>query len=262
MKRRFNYTDRKRITLDRISITLNLINNAAQSFDAVIKLDEMDLPDGANVYVEAYHRTDLMRYDFGTVRNLTPPEDLNLSHLAHRERLRFRVLVVDESDERGLILASADRIRPTNEGEGEDQKRSILSVDFCDLGRQVWRMNYDGDEPILLINERIPNIHNLAKSDPRFHLYVYPAVMRDLFNHMIFVEGVDNINEPAQDWHRNWLEFATRFLPKEDTPAHLNHRDDQFDPQDVLRWIDRVVGEFCSSRSKEWLRLLTLEEVG
>ncbi len=262
MKRRFNYTNRKRIALDRISVTLNLINNTAESFDAIVRLDGMDLLDEANLYIEAYHRTDLMRYHFGTVGNITIPKDLNLSHLAHHEKLRFRVLVVDESGERGLILASADRIRPTNEGEGEDQKRPILPVDFRDLGRQVWRMEYDGDEPILLINERIPNIHNLAKSDPRFHLYIYPAVIHDLFTHMIFVDGVDDVDDPAQDWHRNWLTFATRFLPKEDIPEHLSQRDKEFDSQDVLRWIDRLTEEFCSSRSREWLKLLTLEEVG
>jgi hypothetical protein len=257
MKRRFNYTERKKITLDRVSITVSRTDHAAESFDASIKLEEMGLPGDAKVYIEAYHRTDLVRYTFGTVANIVHPEDTGLSHLAHNENLRFRVMVVDESDKRGLILASADRIRPA----GIYRKRSILPVEFRDLGRQVWKVDYAGDEPVLLLNEKIPNIHNLARADPRFHLYIYPAVIREIFTHMFFVDRIDDVEEPAEEWHRTWLEFAKRFSG-DDTLLQLELGDEQSVRVDVPNWIDKLVEEFCLSRSKEWLKLLSLEEVG
>jgi len=256
MKRRFNYTGRKRITLDRTSITINRTDHTAGSFDASIKLDEMGLPDHAKIYVEAYHHTDLARFPFGTVGNMIYPEDRTISHLAHYENLRFRVMVVDESNTRGLILALADRIRPT----GIYRKRSILPVDFRDLGRQVWKMDYSGDEPVLMLNIKIPNIHNLARTDPRFRLYIYPAVLRDIFSHILFIDRLDDIENPAQDWHATWLEFAKRFS-KDDSLSQLNLGEEQFDPQDALNWIDKLVEQFCSTQSKEWLKLLSLEEV-
>lgn len=256
MKRRFNYTERKRITLDRISINITRTNHVAESFDASINLEGMGLPDDAKVYVEAYHRTDLMRYPFGTVGNMVCPPDTGLSHLAHHENMRFRVIVVDESDKRGLILALADRMRPA----GIYRKRSILPVEFRDLGRQVWKVDYEGDEPVLLLNERIPNVHNLARTDPRFHLYIYPAVIREIFTHMFFIDEFD-VEEPAQEWHRSWLEFAKRFLG-DDGVLQLQLEGDQSDATDWLDWIDKLVEEFCSSRSKEWLKLISLEEVG
>lgn len=257
MKRRFNYTGRKRITLDRVSINVNRTDHMLESFDALIKLDDMELPDAAKVYIEAYHRDERERYDFDTVGSIGRPPDTGLAHLAYCEHLRFQVIVVDESHKHGLLLASADRIRPA----GVYRKRSILPVDFRDLGRQVWKVDYSGDEPVLLLNERIPNIHNLARIDPRFHLYVYPAVIRDIFTHMFFVDGIDDIEDPAQEWHKLWLEFAKRFLA-DDTLSQLNPQDEGFDTGDVLNWIDGLVEEFCSSRSKEWLKLLSLEEVG
>jgi len=38
--------------------------------------------------------------------------------------------------------------------------------------------------------------------------------------------------------------------------------DEQSVRVDILKWIDRLVEEFCSSRNKEWSKLLSLEEVG
>jgi hypothetical protein len=257
MIRRFNYTRRKRIPLDRISIHVTRTDHMLESFDAVIRLDDMGLPDLAKVYTEIYHRTDLARYDFGTVGNIVRPEDTGLSQLAHHEGLRFRVMVVDESGECGLILAIADKVRPS----GIVEKRSILPVEFRDLGRQVWKVNYDGDEPVLLLNERIPNIHNLARTDPCFHLYVYPAVIRDIFTHMFLVDGLNDLDGPLMEWHSNWLKFAGRFLP-DDAWTQLQLQDDSFASADVLRWIDKLVEEFCSSRTREWFKLISLEEVG
>jgi len=257
MKRRFNYTDRKRITLNRISIDISKKDNTVEYFTANIKLDDMSLPDSAKVYVEAYHRTNLMRYDFGSVGVISPPEDTDLSQLANYENLRFRIIVVDESNERGLLLASADKIRPT----AAYLKRSILPVSFDDLGRQVWKMDYSGDEPLLLLNERIPNIHNIARTDPRFRLFIYPAVVREIFAHMFLIDKVNDIDEPEQEWHVNWLRFAKRFIT-DDSFSQVELYDGEFNPDDVLNWIDKIVDEFCSSLRKEWSKLLSLEEVG
>lgn len=257
MKRRFNYTDRKRITRDRISINVSRTDHTLESFDASINLENMGLPDLAELYIEVRHYTELMRYDFGKIGETTCPDDTSLSHLAHHEDLKFRVLVVDESHEQGLILALADRIRPS----GIIIKHSILPVEFRDLGRQIWKIEYGGDDPVLVLNDRVPNIHNIARTDVRFHLYVYPAVIRDIFKHMFLVDGVIDLDEPPQEWHRKWLAFARMFLP-DDAWTQLQVQDDCFDPVDIIDWVDVLVEEFCSSRSKEWLKLISLEEVG
>ena len=65
MIRRFNYTDRKRIDHNRIEIALMREEGRIKSFDATIDFEGMRLPANAVVYVEAYHKTDLMRYLFG-----------------------------------------------------------------------------------------------------------------------------------------------------------------------------------------------------
>lgn len=256
MKRRLNYTERKRITLDRITVSLTRRKELAESFSASVKLEGLDLPDMAKVYVEAYHRTDSARYPFGTVSNPVPPEDTGLSGIAHPGDLKFRILVVEEATNRGLILALADRIKATAEYE----KQSILPVVIGDLGRQVWKLDFSGDQPVLVLNERLPNIHNLPSTDSRFRLYILPAVLREVFTHMFFVDRVEDLEEPAVEWHKNWLDFARRFLPYETEWPEKS--DDEFVSDDVTSWINLLAREFCASLSRDWLKLVSLEEVG
>jgi len=259
MKRRFNYTGRIRIPRERITVTLNRSGNSISSFNANVDLNGLHLQPDARVYIEAYHRTDSRRFNFGTVGNLTSPRDTTLTSLAYIENLKFRVLVVDETGQRqhGLILAHADRIRPIS----EVGKTPILPVEFRDLGQQIWRVEYGGDEgsPVLILNRKIPNIENTAKSDPQFIMFIYPAVIREVLTHIIFVDGVDSSSEPSTDWHGDWLDFARSILPGEGPPEILNRRDSDFQSEDVEKWIDKVVEEFCVSRSEwsEYIRQLT-----
>ena len=250
MKRRFNYTNRCKIPIEKISISLDRDEGSVRSFNATMDLNAMNLSSDAKVYVEAYHRTEVRRYDFGTVGNIVHPQDTELATLAYSENLKFRVLVVDESSQHGLILAHADRIKPVSEGD----RKSILPVDFSrDLRQQIWLVDFAEDEgaPVLLFNRKIPNIENIARSDPQFIMYVYPAVIREVLTHMIFVEGVESPSDPSMDWHGDWLEFARRILPGEGPPEILNPQNKDFENGDVKGWIDKVVEEFCDSRN-EW----------
>ena len=260
MKRRLNYTERKRIAQERISIELIRENGGVKCFDASINLDGMTLSDDASVYVEAYHQHELLRYPFGKAGNPSPMVGTDLSELAYHEDLKFRVLVVDESGENGLVLASADKIQPADEGKGDQYKKSILPVTFEDLGRQVWRILYDGNDLLLQINFNIPNIKSVARTDPRFFLHIYPSAVREILTHMVFIDGVDDLDDPDIDWHRNWLDFSRQITPNIEIPSYLDPGQKEFDRVEVTEWIDKVVAEFCTSRSHEWRRYIGLEE--
>jgi hypothetical protein len=206
MKRRFNYTGRKKIGSDRISITLvHDENNEIQSFNARINLGDMKLPIDANVYIDAYHKTESKRFDFGNVINLSSRQETTLVGLAYAGQLKFKVVVVDKSAEHGKILAIADEIHPT-----AAPTKSILPVFFKDIGQRIWMLDFSGSEgaPVLLINKKIPNIENIAKSNPQFIMFVYPSVIKEILIKIIFIDRVDSINDPSIDWHRDWLDFS------------------------------------------------------
>jgi len=224
-----------------------------KSFDAGFNFQGMGLPDHAAVYVEAYHKTDYMRYPFGTVSQIRKP-DTRMGSLGRIENLHFRVKIVDESGNKGLILAVADGIKP----EAPPQRRSILPVDFKEMGNQIWRLSFDADGPILELNSTIPFIRDKAKRDPRLFFYIFPSVIRNILIHLIFYNEFDS-DEP-EEWHRDWLNYGQRYAGP--PPSVLEREKDSFDWDEVIQWIDRVVTEFGISHQDEWDKLIQLEEKG
>ena len=253
MRRRINYTGRRKIPREKISIILDKDNNSVRSFSANVDIDGFNFPPDAKVYIYAYHKTEVKRYDFGTIEKIVPPHDTGFAGFAYPENLKFRILIVDESGQHGLILAHADRISPLSDID----TKSILPVDFVDLGQQIWRVDFEGDggSPILAINRNIPNIEAIAKIDPQFIMFVYPAVIREILTHMIFIDGVESPSDPSIDWHGDWLDFSKRVLPSESPPENLNSREVDFESDAAKKWINKVVEEFSASRN-EWRKFI------
>jgi len=250
MKRRLNYTQRQKIPNKNIHITLNRENDLIKSFDATINLQGLELPFDAKVFVEVYYRTDRKRFDFGTVSNIIQPESTDISELGNLENLNFRIKVVDLSTKYGLILAEADKIKPHSEKGDQEQMLSILATEFnCNLGKQIWKMNFTTSPPILELNKDIPNIRSLAKSNPLFFFFVYPQVIRDVLTYMFLVEQFDP-EDANEDWQFHWFEFAKKIYP-EDTPPRISVNDPE-SRQDVIDWIERVVDEFSSGEKRKW----------
>lgn len=254
MKRRFNYTGRKKLAKDAVKIFINKANGKPKSIDVTLNLNEKKYPEDTKIYLDAYHKTERKRFDFGKICKIAYPEDLTIDDLAYADNLMFRLMLIDESGEHGKIIAHADRIKPDDEGD----KKSILPVRFDDLGQQIWKLEFTGEEggPILCINNKIPPLENIVRSDPIFFMYVFPAAIREILMHMIFIDTIENPDDPAVTWQADWLKFAKMILPYEPVP--------ELDPnkigevkEDIINWIDQIVEEFCNSRSQEWLSVKT-----
>lgn len=247
MKRRFNYTGREKLTKDAIKISVNKTNGKAKSITAKLNLNEIKYPGDTKIYLDAYHKTDRKRFDFGRINHTVTPEDLTIDELAYTDNLMFRLMLIDESGEHGKIIAHADRIRAVEEAE----KKPILPVKFEDLGQQIWKLEFTGEEggPILFINNKIPPLENLVKTDSVFFMYVFPAAIREILTHMIFIDTVENPEEPAVTWHDDWLKFSKMILPHEPVP---DLDPDKINKDEAVNWVDQVVEEFCNCRIQEW----------
>lgn len=233
-----------------------------QSFEVKADLSEMDFKSKAKVYVEAYHRTDSKRFDFGTVEKPEKPDETRVQEFGYDQEIQFRLLVVDEEEEFKKILGIADKIKAENNDiDSEKGSKSILPVSFRDLGRQVWKLEYGeaGGAPGLVINRSIPMIEQIAKTDPSFIMYVYPTVVKELFNKIIFVDGIDAIDDIDDDWKVEWLEFARNLVGNSELPEFLENKGQDFEEKEI--WINEVVSAFCDNR-KEWGEFLKRLEEG
>ncbi|HQZ67597.1 MAG TPA: hypothetical protein PLY87_21050, partial [Planctomycetaceae bacterium] len=111
---RLNFTGRRKISKNHVNISVTGIGGI-EIFHADLQLASYDFPESAAVVIEAFRQLELVRFDFGTVGNLTPPASCRLSEFGTLAGLRFRVKVVSSDEPRGRLLAVCDRITPQSQ---------------------------------------------------------------------------------------------------------------------------------------------------
>lgn len=237
MKRTINSTGRKRIPQDRISIRLRRAvagGPASFSFD-LRDISDLKLGLEARLFVEAYVASSLMRFPFGSVGAVEPPEDTALSEVDTGGRPLFRVKVVDTAGRIGKILASANEIAPKDHGE-EDGRKPLLPLRQTDLGEELWRLRINRDTgPEMLVNNRVPGLSDRIVSDPTIQGLVLPLAVANV---------LEELFDPDEDseWQRDWRAFA-------DTLAD-EQIDWEMDPQDRGEEIEdlaqHLVRSFCN----------------
>ena len=245
MLRRFNYTGRKKIP--RAAVSVKVSGAAIPSFDAKFDLGALQLPGHARVYVEAYHRASYMRFDFGQVSDIRPPKDRLLTEIEGGGTAQFRLKVVDETTEHGCVLAEADGVTPLDADEVAANRNSILPVVITDLGDQVWRVDFisspDG-RPVLELNKNVEAVAQIALGDDGFFALVYPDVVRQILDRVLFVEKFTDTDGPDDDWRIQWLKFSCTLSGIMPPPQAEGGGDDSIEPRHD-EWIDDTVAAFC-----------------
>ncbi|MGC8742850.1 MAG: hypothetical protein ACP5T0_03085 [Verrucomicrobiia bacterium] len=250
MKRTFNYTGRIKIDQNRITYEYSSNGDCVLTIKD-IKIADYTLAGGSELYAEIFYRNEYLREKIGTVDNIKLPYFISLKDLSYRENLSFRIIVVEQNELK--ILASTSVIKPANISISEDV---LLPLKYQDLGKVVWRIDYECesvDKPVLLINSKIPGIEKTAVSDPVFIMNVYPAVLRDILQRIIFIEKINPNDDLTSDWCGQWLKYATKLNKRENMPEifidDVNYSEQIKD--EWYEWIENVVDRFCDKR-KEW----------
>ena len=236
MIRRLNYTGRRRIPRENIRIAIYRSGDT-EEFDAHV-CDGLDLPESACLWVEAYHKSDWMRFDFGTVGQVVSPRDRRLTDFYRGARVLFRVKAVSADGENGKILAEADRIVPLSPDSDRDRD-PLLPVRVVDgLGSQIWRLAWDSG-PVLELNRQEPEVKRLLTSDSRFKWLILPQVLRSVLIHVLAEEMDDEEDTGGSGEGQRWLDFAHSLHPVE--PPKPDDRDTEL----IENWVDDVVAAFC-----------------
>jgi hypothetical protein len=241
-KRRINSTGRKKLSQDKIDLRiLPSVPGEPMRAKLALDLESLGLPASAAVSVEAYHRSTAMRFDCGTVEARKIPDVLVLNELDESARVLFRIKIVDREAQQGKILASADRVRPSTEGEQEG-RRSIFPVDYRNLGQEVWQVEIDDDVgPSLLLNSKIPALMHRLHENPLVAGALLPAAFRIVLRYLAYNPSEDD--EDGSGWKADWKRFCSEGLGVEDEP------DDLEDDEARDLWVDDLVRRYCETRA-------------
>lgn len=243
MRRRFNFTGRKRIRHEDVIITLAELEGAFK-FYASLSLLEYQLPEDAAVWVEAYDRNAFMRFDFGSVRNPKANGSTYLSSFSDIDNVHFRVKVT-AADGSGRLLALAKSINPTSQHESEESRRSILRVSYEDLEGRPWKLDIlDSEYPILVLDKSIEYGNMLVRSDKMFFALVFPAIVESVLTRILITNNYvpGSSTDEADEWMESWIAFAlgSPGVPRLDFSENP-------DDESKREWIEQAIAAFCRS---------------
>jgi hypothetical protein len=237
MLRKLNFTERAKIPRTSVRVALRRDADGVLVFDPQLSFDGVAVDASARVFIEAYYRTSFMRFDCGSVGAFAPPEDRRLTEIDATSVVRFRVKIVDNRANDHRIVAVADDLVVAEERRESSGRVPLLEVNFSgSLGQQAWRIAFEANHVVLELNNRIPAVRDVARSDAMFFALVYPAAIRQILTHALLVDQQD-AHEEGDDWWNLWLRWAVRLvapLPRDTAEAPF--------------WIDDVIAAFCNEQ--------------
>lgn len=243
MKRTFNYTERVRINQRSVEVQVYSRPDGVQLFDAHIDLSQHhSLPAGIRIYLEAYYRSSLMRFDLGEYSPERPHFELRAIPLDDLQDpiVYFRIKLVDTSERVGRLVGGIEKVQAFNRDSRQVQRIGLLPVNFgVDLGNRIWEVQFpdDGTDPMLCINSSLNTddglLRNFVAQESAFVSLVFPEALRRILEKLVD-EGYDSSDE--ESWQYKWARFAMSF-GRGTPPTVLD------DLGGV--WINDVVESFC-----------------
>jgi len=237
-KRRINSTNRKRIGHEAVDIRLlDTPPGTPLKANASLQLADFGFPSSAEVAIEAYRSSSLMRFDCGTIGNLKVPPVMLLNEIDAGGNVQFRVKVIDRDGVVGRLLGSASRVRAQS-SEDEKGRRSLLPIRWKDLGPELWQVTAEEEEPpALVLNMHATGLVDRILTDVALRAAIMPAAFKMVLEKMMALPQPDDDDDT--DWKNDWLKFCRDELEVPEDPYEL------IDPEDRRKWVSEAVKVFA-----------------
>jgi hypothetical protein len=189
-----------------------------------------DFPGDARIRVKLVENKRVEICDFGTVGN--PEADVDIGSLRfHAPSCQIRISSSHQPD--GLLLASTSSWTFRTDGDQE----GILIFQAMPIAPRSWELEIRSEEyPLLKVDERIPDAANWAGGSPLFAALVFPAVLKDIFSHIL---TNNDGQRPDGGWMLDWMKFADDLVGQGSLPQ-------QDEPTEIEKWCDRLVETFLA----------------
>lgn len=237
MARSFNYTKRREIAKSSIRVSVSS-TDPRHCFAATFDLASYDFDSSAKVYVEAYRKNQLLRFDFGTVGKIATLSSTSLDAFGDDMMgIRFRVKVVASNAEKTILGMSKSFRAENDEGGAAD---CILPISRLPKEKEnVWEIDFEDDGPTLAINA---NLEKQVVQKSYFLALVFPAVIREVLTYAFIENDPDELGEWAEDWKRFALDLGADEFPS------FSGDDREKDVQALRQWIASAVQAFVRDK--------------
>jgi len=201
-----NFTSRKRLTRDHANLVIHPAPDPGVPAVFDVELDLAHLrpaADSARIFVEAYHQTTRMRFDFGTVAAPVKPPlaERRLHEFPDWRDVRFRVKITDVTRSPGRILAWANRIKP--KGPEQRDESDLVRFRDADLEGLLWDIEFDEEGPIVLVERNAGGAQRVGRSDA-FIAAAYPEILRLSLERALIEEKA--AHDDPQHWLKLWYD--------------------------------------------------------
>ena len=239
---RTNPTRIQRIEKSAVGISLIRDEQAKPVSFSVNKLDlsSKQLPPAALVFVTVYSDVNELRQDLGSVAALKLGNDISLSSFGSANGLYFRIFVREPDGYR--LLASCEGLQANRDGEDDQSLRSLLWVEYEDLGEELWQMRLSGgSRPILVLNDKHPMDlrAKLEARDPFIRALIVPHAIEQSLMYLALNDPPDSDDS---HWQNEWL----RSLPiygAEEPPEKVEALADM---QKVFDWARASASKYAT----------------
>lgn len=251
--KRFNYTGRRKILREDISVRLRGEFSDKPVVDVSVELGDYNLSSNSTVFLEGQSKTRFSREVIGKVSSSVRKNAITLEEFDDADGLSFRIKVVDERS--GLLEAIAENIKPHDKDNKPDQNhKSILPVASADLSSYgvLWRVSYIDQNVTLQIEQELGNKDHVVRS-LLFRGFILPAAMRQILTKIVSSEWDSELSDP-EDLSTRWLLFA-RQLGAESPDAKSDDHEDWLDEtvrliSDRINVRNKIMEEFDSGAWK------------
>jgi hypothetical protein len=196
-----NYTGRIDIEAHEIEATY-VVENDQYVLSLNWLLGHYELPDDCKLFIEmkgGSQTTETRRIELGVLGDgqngiTLPPLQVRNPELI---KIRFGVVSVNPNG-LPMIKADRDKITPLNLNENNRSRSLLKMVKSPDL-TVPWRVEFNDEEPVLMISDRQELFHNLRDTSPLFTPLVLPDVVRQIFEWMA-LSDIDYSTDVMKQW--------------------------------------------------------------
>lgn len=191
--------------------------------------DLKGFPPDAEVRVKLAENKLIEVLRFGTIAK--PLASANLVETSFRApSCQVRVVSRDGAST-GMLLGSTNQWTLSNGGDSD----GILLFQPADIAPRLWKLDIrdsSDEQPILYVDERIPDASIWAKSDPLFAACVLPHVVSETMRKVL-----SSPSSPEDGWEADWLAWASALMPGSKPPFSGSEGD-------KAEWIDELIAAF------------------